>query len=224
MSSISDEEAVITIKVKLVSETEGLEGAEDVDHNPFLSGVDPELQEFIDQEVKATVDEQIADSLEAAGVDLEAVERMTEALDEMGITGLKNMTNFAKSPESFSENMFMNFLGKAGPYGALATALIGLIIGSPVLFQAVVEQLGVKGGPLNQDWRLSQEGQENQLYDRRTLYRRIVGDDPIITFSTLGFVTPSDPDFAGNSLVSAGTSRSGRVDLQNSSFGYIHGV
>jgi len=224
MSSVSNEEAIITIKVKLVSETEGLTETTSEQQDSFLGDASPELTEIIDQEVKRTVDELIADSLEEAGVDLQAVQDMADMVDDIGNVGIKNVTNFAKNPEGFSSNMFMKILSKGGPYGAVAGAIITAILASPVLFKVLVEAFAVKGGPLNQDYRYSVEEQENQLYDRHTLFRRLTGDDPIITFNTLGFVTPSDPDFGGNSLVTANISRTGRVGLQNSSFGYIHGV
>jgi len=223
MSSISGEEAIITLKVKLVSETEGLTETPTA-QEPFTGDISSDLAEIIDQEVKSTVDEIIADSLEEAGVDLEAVQQMADLVDDVGSSGIKNITGFAKNPEGFTENAFMRVLAKAGPYGALVAAIITAIVASPILFKAIVEQLGMKGGPLNQDWRMSVEEQENQLYDRHTQFRRLTGDDPIITVNTLGFVKPLDPDFAGNSLVSANISRTGRIGLQDSSFGYVHGV
>ncbi len=226
-SSVSNEEAVITLKVKLIAETEGLD--DDVsttsDQDTFLEGgVSSEVQSTIDQEVKSSIDDLIGESLEKAGINLDAVQEMADLVDNVGATGMKTVTNFAKNPTGFTESTFMSILSKAGPYGALVGAIIAAIIASPILFKAIVEQLGVKGGPLNQDWRMSQEEQENQLYDRRTQFRRLTGDDPIITVNSLGFVKPSDPDFGGNSLVSANISRTGRIGLQDSSFGYVHGV
>jgi len=223
MSSVSNEEAVITIKVKLVSETEGLTETPTA-QEPFTGDLSPEIQEIIDQEVKSSVDEIIEDSLKDAGVDLQAVEDMSGMVNDIGNKGIKNMTGFAKNPEGFTQNIFMSVLSKAGPYGALISAVITAIVASPILFKAIVEQLGMKGGPLNQDWRMSVEEQENQLYDRHTQFRRLTGDDPLITVNTLGFVTPMDPDFSGNSLVSANISRTGRIGLQDSSFGYVHGI
>lgn len=223
MSSISGEEAVITLKVKLVAETEGLTETPTA-QEPFTGDLSPEIQDVVNQEVKSSVDEIIEDSLKDAGIDLQAVEDMSGMVNDIGNKGIKNMTGFAKNPEGFTQNIFMSVLSKAGPYGALVAAIITAIIASPILFKAIVEQLGMKGGPLNQDWRMSVEEQENQLYDRHTQFRRLTGDDPIITVNTLGFVKPSDPDFFGNSLVSANISRTGRIGLQDSSFGYVHGV
>lgn len=224
MSSISGEEAIITLKVKLVSETEGLAETPVADQDTFLGDLSPEIQEIIDQEVKSTVDEIIEDSLKDAGIDLQAVGDMTEMVNDIGNKGIKNITGFAKNPEGFTENTFMSVLAKAGPYGALVAALIASILASPILFKTLVQAFAVKGGPLNQDYRFSVDEQENQLYDRRTQFRRLTGDDPIITVNSLGFVKPSDPDFGGNSLVSANISRTGRIGLQDSSFGYVHGV
>ena len=54
-------------------------------------------------------------------------------------------------------------------------------------------------------------------------FRRLTGDDPVITVTTKGFVV-GDPDFVDNSLVDANLARIGRVNLRDSSLGYIHGI
>jgi len=225
MAAVEDQEAVITIKVKLESDVTGLEGITQggQTHDPFLSGVTPDISEIIEQEVKNTVDDLIGESLEEAGVNLESVQQMSDAIDEMGINGIKNLTSFAKSPENFSENMFMKVLSRAGPYGALATALIGIMLASPELFQAVVAALGVKGGPLNQDFRYSLDEQENQQFERIIQYRRLTGDDPVITVTTKGYVV-GDPDFVGSSLINADIARTARIGLRESSLGIIDGI
>lgn len=223
MADVEDQEAVITIKVKLESDVTGLEGVTGQEQEPFLSGVSPDLSALIEQEVKNTVDEIIGESLEAEGVNLEAVETMTNAIDDMGISGMKNLTSFAKSPEAFTESTFMNILGRAGPYGALTAALITAILASPELFKAIVEGLGVKGGSLNQDFRYSLDEQENQQFDRMVQYSRLVGDDPVIRVSTKGFIV-GDPDFVGSSLMNAPLARTARIGLRESSLGIIDGI
>jgi len=223
MADVEDQEAVITIKVKLESEVSGLEGISGQEPDPFLSGISPDLSAIIEQEVKNTVDELMAEALEEAGVDLEAVEAMTDAIDDMGISGMKKLTSFVKSPEAFTENTFMNILGRAGPYGALTAALITAILATPVLFQAIVEALAVKGGPLNQDFRYSLDEQENQQFDRIFQYSRLVGDDPIIRVSTKGYVV-GDPDFVGSSLIDANLARTARIGLRESSLGVLDGI
>jgi len=224
MANISDEDAVITLHVKLVSDVEGLDGSGG-NPDPFLSGIDSlDIQQYIDQEVLTSTNELIADAMESVGVDLDALQDATSLVKDIGKNGLGNIGSFAKGPVGFMESKFVELIGRAGPYGALAAAVIAIVIASPEIFKAVVEMLAVKGGPLNQDFRFSMEEQLNQQYDRRTQYRRLVGDDPVITVNTLGFVTPSDPDFDGNSLISAPISRSGRVGLRDESYGHIHGI
>ena len=63
----------------------------------------------------------------------------------------------------------------------------------------------------------------SQEFDRVTQFKRLTGEDPVITVNTIGFVV-GDPDFKGNSLVDANIARSGRVGLRDSSYGYIHGI
>jgi hypothetical protein len=114
-------------------------------------------------------------------------------------------------------------LSRAGPYGALAAAIIAAIAGAPDMIKAVVEALGMKGGPLNQDYAFTEEEQYGQAFSRLVQFRRVTGDDPIITVTTKGFVA-GDADFNDNSLVDVETGRMGRVDLNQSSLGYVHGV
>ncbi len=91
------------------------------------------------------------------------------------------------------------------------------------MISAVVQALGVKGAPLNQDFKFSQEEQYNQQFNRFVQFKRLTGDDPVITVTTRGFVV-GDKDFVGNSLIDIDTGRTARVDLRQSSLGYIHGI
>jgi len=145
---------------------------------------------------------------------------MMNKLDKQGISEL---TQFAKSPQGYLEHGFIRLLGMAGPHGALVIAIITAVLASPQLYVALVEALGVKGGPFNQDFRYSLDEQENQQFSRMVQYSKLVGDDPTITVLTKGFAV-GDPDFVESSLTSADISRTARIGLRESSLGVIDGI
>lgn len=224
MSSISDESAVITLEVKLISTVSGFEGEEGrPTGGGFLGEIPPDMQELIKEQVDEATKEAINDALEEEGIDIESLNSLTKMVKDVDNKGVSNITSMAKNPEGFIEGKFLSILGKAGPYGAIAAALIASLIAAPELVKALVEAFAVKGGPLNQDYRYTQEEFLSQEFDRTVQFKRLVGDDPVITVNTIGFVV-GDPDFKGNSLVDANIARSGRVGLRDSSYGYIHGI
>ncbi len=204
--SVTNEKAVITLEVELVASVGGLD-----------------MQDVIEDVVNQASQEAIEDAFEEEGIELESVKNITQALEDIDSKGLSNLKNLASSPGPFMEKQFITMLGRAGPYGALAAAMIGALMGGPELTKALIQAFAVKGGPLNEDYRYSQEEFLNQQYDRTTQYRRLLGDDPVITVNTVGFVV-GDPDFKGNSLVDANEARSGRVGLRDSAYGYMFGV
>lgn len=223
MSSISDEKAVITLEVELVSSVTGLEGDATPEDKPFLADVSDDMRTVIEEVVDDSIQEAIQDTLKEDGVDIESLKNITQNLKDVDSKGMSNITSMAKNPAGFVEKQFLSILGRAGPYGAIAAALIAAALATPELVKALVEAFAVKGGPLNQDFRYSQEEFMSQEFDRITQFKRLTGDDPVITVNTIGFVV-GDPDFKGNSLVDANLARSGRVGLRDSSYGYIHGI
>ena len=221
-TNIGNEKAIITLEVELISSVKGDPLA--TEHvEPFLGDVTPDLQEFIAEEIKSNIKEGIEDALGEEGVDFEEIKKMQSMVKDVDSKGISNIKNLAKSPESFMENTMMRALSRAGPHGALAAAIIATIAGTPEMVRAVVEALGVKGGPLNQDFAWTEDEQYNQQFDRVVQFRRLTGDDPVITVLTKGFVV-GDPDFIDNSLVDTNIARTARVNLRDSSLGYIHGI
>lgn len=224
MSSISDESAVITLEVKLISTVSGFEGTEGrPTGGGFLGEIPPDMQEIIKEEVDAAIKESIDDALAEEGIDAESLSNLTKMVKDVDSKGVSNITSMAKNPEAFIGTKFLSILGRAGPYGAIAAAIIAAALAMPEFVKAIVEAFAVKGGPLNQDYRYTQEEFLSQEFDRITQFKRLSGDDPVITVNTIGFVV-GDPDFKGNSLVDANEARSGRVGLRDSSYGYIHGI
>ena len=222
MSSVSDESAIITIEVELKSKVTGDPIAEQGESG-FFADLPEDIAEFIKTEVDESIGETIEDALDEAGLDNSSLDKIKDLTSDIDSKGISNVKNLAKNPEGFMENTFMRVLSRAGPYGALAAAIIAAIAGAPDMVKAVVEALGVKGGPLNQDYAFTEDEQFGQQFSRLTQFRRITGDDPVITVTTKGFVA-GDADFNDNSLVDIETGRMGRVDLKQSSLGYIHGI
>lgn len=221
-SNITNETAIITLEVELVSSVKGnpIQGEEPA---PFLSDVGDDLRDIINEEVNSSIKDAIDDTLAEEGIDVEKLKDLTNTVKDLDGKAMGNIQSFARNPENFMENTIINTLARAGPYGALAAAIITTIAGTPQMVAAVVEALGVKGGPINQDYRYSQEEQYNQQFDRRLQFRRLTGDDPVITLQSKGFVV-GDPDFVDNSLVDTNVARTGRVNLRQSSLGYLHGI
>lgn len=223
MSSITDEKAVITLEVELISTVSGLEEGVQGAPGGFLGEIPPDMKEVIKEQIDDTISEAVEDALVEEGIDPEVLKNLTQNLKTVDSKGISNITQFAKNPAGFMENTFLSILSRAGPYGAIAVAIIGAILATPELVKALVNAFAVKGGPLNQDYRFSQEEFLSQEFDRITQFKRLTGDDPVITVNTIGFVV-GDKDFKGNSLVDANVARSGRVGLRDSSYGYIHGI
>lgn len=219
--SVSDEKAIITIEVELVSEVKGDPTPET--RPDFFGQPTDELSQVISEEVNASIKEEIEDALAEEGVDLEGMKKLQDMVEGVDSKGISNIKNMAKSPENFMESTFMNALSRAGPYGALTAAIIATIAGSPEMVKVVVEALGVKGAPLNQDYAFTEDEQFNQQFIRTVQFRRLTGDDPVITVLTKGFVV-GDPDFVDNSLVDTNIARTARVGLRDSSLGLIHGI
>lgn len=222
-SNISNESAVITLEVQLISTVKG-EEVEGATPTPFLKDIPDDIYDVVKELVNESVEEAIDDALAEEGIDSESLKNLTQNLRDLDNKALGNIKSFASRPDVFMENQFLSILARAGPQGAIAVALITMLLGTPELVKGIITMLGPKGGPLNQDYRWSQEEQYSQEFTRLMQFQRLTGDDPVITFNNFGFVAVSDPDFQGNSLVDANIARSGRVGLRDSAYGYIHGI
>ena len=153
----------------------------------------------------------------------EAMDKLKDLLDGVDSKGLSNLKSLLSNPESFTENGILNALGRAGPYGAIAVAIIGMVIASPELYVQIVKMLGQKGGPMNIDYRFNEDQQLSQEFDRELQFSRAIALNPVITVETKGFVV-IDPGFEGNSLIRGNLARSARIGINESSYGYVHGI
>ena len=153
----------------------------------------------------------------------EAVDKITELLEGVDDKGLKTLKGLLSNPEAFTEAGILNVLSKAGPYGAVAVAIIALVLTAPELYTQIVKILGMKGGPLNMDFRYNEEQQFNQEFDRELQFRRAMAVNWVITVDSRGFVA-IDPAFEGNSLIEGHFGRMNRIGINLSSYGYVHGI
>jgi len=153
----------------------------------------------------------------------EAMEKIKGLLDGVDDKGIKNLKGLLSNPENFAESSFLSMLGRAGPYGAIAVAIIGLVIAAPELYVQIVKVLGQKGGPMNIDYRFNEDQQLSQEFDRELQFSRAIALNPVITVETKGFVV-IDPGFEGNSLIRGNLARSARIGINESAYGYVHGI
>ncbi len=195
--------------------------------NASISGEVDELIAKL-QEAKELVGE-VSETTEGTEVEeedseeKEAITKITDLLEGVDDEGIKNLKAIISNPDTFVGNKLVSILGKAGPYGAVAVALIGLVLSAPELYTTIVKTLGMKGGPINMDFQFDQDQQFNQLFSRELQFNRAFAVDPLITVNTKGFVT-IDPTFEGNSLIQGNLARSARIGINLSSYGYIHGI
>ena len=194
---------------------------DDAIQNAIQQAITSDIDEAVDTAGKRTSEDK--PTSKDTTTDNENVEKAIDLVRDMDHKGIANVRSMASSPQSFIGSKLLGALASAGPYGALAAAIITAIAAAPEMVKAVVTALGVKGAILNQDYKYSLEGQENLHFDRVTQFRKLTGDDAVITSRDRGFVV-GDADFVLNSLVDVSTGRVGRINLRQTSLGYAQGV
>lgn len=155
--------------------------------------------------------------------DDESLEAFNEFLKTTDKQGLQTLSKFAKNPTGLVQNEMLGVLGKAGVHGAIAVAIIGMILASPEMIIQITKQLAVKGGPLNQDFHRFFEDEGQLGFSRELQYRRSVGLDVVITSDNRGFLL-QDPGFVGNNLVDVDTTRVMRNTSNETQYGHIAGM
>ncbi len=166
-----------------------------------------------------TDEEEVEESIS----DKEAAERLEEFIKTTDREGMKTLNSFAKNPTGMIEGQLMKVLGRAGVYGALAAAIIAIIISTPEIISTLVSALSVKGGPLNQDFHLFFDEQQQRGLDRDLQYRYATGLDVIITNSQRGYIL-TDPGFVTNNLVDIEITRSFRLTTPDTQYGYVRSL
>ena len=194
---------------------------DDAIQNAIQQAITSDIDEAVDTAGKRTSEDK--PTSKDTTTDNENVEKAIDLVRDMDHKGIANVRSLASSPQSFVANGLVRALSAAGAPGVLVAAIITAIAGAPEMVKTVVSALGVKGAILNQDYKYSLEGQENLHFDRVTQFRKLTGDDAVITSRDRGFVV-GDADFVLNSLVDVSTGRVGRINLRQTSLGYAQGV
>ena len=151
---------------------------------------------------------------------MQEFENFASSLDSQG---LKNLKSLVTNPGATVENKLLGLLGRAGIHGAVAVANITLVIQSPEVIKAVIETLGQKGGPLNQDYTRKIDEEIQVGIDKDLQFRRAAGLDVIITTEDTKYII-SDPGFVNNSLVDIERTRSIRINSNETQYGYANGL
>ena len=151
-------------------------GVQDDSHNVASQ---EELERYIDDRLAGVEDRVEDDVLESLELQKERdkeykKERTGEGFKKIN-ERLKNVegkinqaVGAAQNPAGTITNQILDVIGSAGPHGKIATALIGLIIGTPVLARKIIKIFAVKGGTLNRDFHDIVEDATNSFFHERT--------------------------------------------------------
>jgi len=172
-------------------------------------------------EAKAAITDE--EEVEESISDQEAAERLEEFIKTTDREGLKTLNSFAKNPTGMVQNQLLKVLGRAGVHGAIAVAIIAIILATPELITTIVQAISVKGGPLNQDFNLFFDEQQQLGLERDLQYRYATGLDVIITNSQRGYIL-TDPGFVTNNLVDIEITRSFRLTTPDTQYGYVRSL
>ena len=205
----SESKAVISFPIRFEVDPQNVEEVKRAQEEIAASGGDGR------EEAEVLLEEEVTDK--------KAIEALTEFIETTDREGLRTLSAFAKNPQGLVENEFMSILGKAGVHGALAAAIISLIISTPEIIRTIVKALSVKGGWLNQDFHREFANEVQLGISRDLQYRRAAGLDVIITNHDRGFLL-QDPEFVDNNLVDVDTTRSIRTNSNNTQYGYMAGM
>lgn len=208
--SVSDDMAIIEFPIKFTTDAQNLD----------------EVKAQMDDLAGETTAEDDAATLLKSEEDEEQDEAMDKLLDFVNTTdkqGLQTLSKFAKNPTSMVQGELLGLLGKAGIHGAVAVAIIAMILGSPEFIMTLTRALAVKGGPLNQDYRRDLANESQLGFTREQQYRRSAGFDVIITNNERGFLL-TEPFSVGNSLIDIDKTRTQRLSSNNTHYGYLAGM
>lgn len=173
--------------------------------------------------IKLVTDEGAEVVTDATEEENEALESLNEFIKTTDKQGLQTLSKFAKNPTGMVQGELLGILGKAGVHGAIAVAIIGIILGAPEMITRLVKAMAVKGGSQNQDFHRFFEDEGQFGFSRELQYRRSVGLDVVVTSDNRGFLL-QDPGFVGNNLVDVDETRAIRNSSNETQYGYISGM
>jgi len=173
--------------------------------------------------IKLVSDEGADVEEDATEQESESLEKLNEFIKTTDKEGLQKLSKFAKNPTGAVQGELLGILGKAGIHGAIAIAIIGIILGTPEFIIRLTKAMAVKGGALNQDFHRFFEDETQLGFSRELQYRRSVGLDVVITSDNRGFLL-QDPGFVGNNLVDVDKTRAIRNSSNETQYGYVAGL
>lgn len=148
------------------------------------------------------------------------IDDLISKLDAKGTAELKALvTNPKAMIQKNTLGMLRSAIGKAG----IAGAIIAIVLSAPEIFIKLVELLGQRGGPLNQDYTRELANDVQLGIDKDLQFRRAIGIDVVITSEDTKYII-SDPAFVNNSLVDVDKTRSIRLNSNESQYGYVSGL
>jgi len=216
--STTSEEAVIEFDILFKTSSQNMEDVKK-QREKLVGKTEKSEQDLAGDLLKSEQKE--ADAL--AKKKLEGLEKIEDFIGDVDKKGLKTLASIAKDPNVAVETSLIDVIGRMGPHGKIAIAIIGLVTTAPTVITAIVKALAVKGSFLNQDYHRFFEDEQQLGLSREVQYRRAVGLDVIITNDNRGFIL-SDPGFVGNSLVDVEKTRSIRTSSEETQYGYTSGM
>lgn len=206
--SLTDNNPIIEFEVVLKAR---VEEPDDVPE-PAGGGDDDQLDEHVKSFKSGKTSEQ--------GAKVQELEDLVSKLDAKGTAELRALvTNPKAMIQKNTMSMLKGAIGKAG----IAGAIIAIVLAAPEIFVKLVELLGQRGGPLNQDYSRELANDVQLGIDKDLQFRRAIGMDVIITSEDRNYII-SDPAFVTNSLVDVDKTRSIRLNSNESQYGYVSGL
>ncbi|MDI1496240.1 MAG: hypothetical protein K8823_1548 [Cenarchaeum symbiont of Oopsacas minuta] len=125
------------------------------------------------------VHENIIDELKRElGEQKERLQNLKNIFDK---TALNNLSTLANNPAGGIERKVLNVLSKAGPHGAIAGAIVTMVLTAPKFAAEGIEILSRKGLPLNRDWTLDFENKTRAALTEEDIKLRVLGLNPYVT-------------------------------------------
>ena len=118
-------------------------------------------------------------------------------------SGVSGGSGLATNPGNFISGKIMELLGRAGPIGAIVVAIIAAPKLIEKLAMAIIKQLSVKGGTLNDDFKIIIEDAVTDFLTLEQEYKRKIGDDGFVVSFTGGYTTIKGTDVTNSKLESS---------------------
>lgn len=117
----------------------------------------------------------------------EATKKIRTKTQRLNTYGLFFLETAQQNPAYTLGKFILNTINGFGPHGkAVAGAIAGIVSAIPVI-QQTIKNLGMKGGPINQDWKRVIEEEVTGIFTLEEQKRRDLGLDGYIVSPDIGF-------------------------------------